>query len=233
MLSLIIEDTSFHLNMLEELDSSEDAKKLKIDLKFHECVSVNNLFIRAEDLSLKINPVCEKKIPLHPKLFDNSDETVPDNLNYHPINIKNILEHNPERVMTYCQQGLSERYSPDNCHCANIELFIIMKCQQKAVSQEFIALDRLNNLYKSLANEVPFDLFCQYTCIFYEAVIHNDIWINFDVKGIILNATTIHDWVDFIPEATKSESKENLIVRTNNTLNLKISLAHMGIDYTP
>lgn len=64
-------------------------------------------------------------------------------------------------------------------------------------------------------------------------MVQNDLFVNLDVKGLIINATTVHDWADFIPQATEPVQNEDFVLLTNNTINLKVTLSHIALDYTP
>ena len=140
LLTLLIENTGFQLNMLEEVNGPDETRKLKIDLKFDDLILVNELFIISPELDSKLSPVSES-IPLHPKLFDQGEVHHGANFLNYPITIDNILLKHPERVMVYCQRGLKEKYLSDNLHCAKVELFIVLKTKEGPVAEEFDSSD--------------------------------------------------------------------------------------------
>ena len=61
----------------------------------------------------------------------------------------------------------------------------------------------------------------------------NDIMININAKGIILSATSMHDWEKFIPAKNNSPQKEDFTVFSGSTFSIKTQILDFAIDYTP
>jgi hypothetical protein len=233
LISFIAECTHFKLNMLEEVGAKDGTKKIKFELIIKDIICVNKLFVLSPLMDISLTPV-SYRIPLFPKLFDHEDIACHKIacLNYE-ITIDNILQKNPERVIFYIQRGLSERYAEDQVHCLKFETFLILKTIKQPVACEFNGAEQIVNLHKSLDNPLPFYLFSKYWCVFYEPVIKNDIFININAKGLILNATNIHDWHEFIPKPDQNKTKENFTMKIDNSLSLKLEISDFTFDYTP
>ena len=157
----------------------------------------------------------------------------PYELKNYRVTIDNILTNHPERVMVYTQRGIHEKWLPNEAYFFKVEFFIIIKTKCNGVSDEFLPSENIVNLYRSLDRKLPFNLFAKYVCVYHEPLLTNEIYANFDINGVMLHATSIHEWAEYIPNAQKTNPKENFSVDNGNSLYLKVTLADFGIDYTP
>ena len=115
----------------------------------------------------------------------------------------------------------------------NLEVFLILQKITDPVAYEFEAPERLINLCKSLENPLKFDLFCKYCCVYFEPQMKNDTSIDLQCRGLIMNATSMHEWSDYIPAPVKSSPREEFTVFGENTVKILLKISDIAVDYTP